>query len=387
MRSSWPTRFRTGPTTRCAPSLTTPSTRWSARLRMFQRWANRLVPTVLFVALIGGSVSGGNSSAATGARTAAKNTTTKKAATTAKKSATTAKSTLIPLAKPSAAATQGVIDKAWTPDKPIVGWDLVPNDSWPATGAALAIEARAEFIDVRQKPSVGAKGLRFQTGRSTTGPVTFLAIRDYGEWIQVEIPVRPNGTVGWVQGKDVSRITVPDRLVIELSTNTMIVEKNSVEVSRYPVSSGTGGTPTPTGLFYLSQLIVEVNSTGPYGPYIFGTSAYSEVLTSFAGGHGAVGIHGTNRPDAIGDSVSHGCIRVTNDVVTALTRVLPLGTPVEIVQRLADLPVQRRANAEPDPDPVVDVASGAVVIDFPLQPQELPARRLEEIDAVDVTPR
>jgi lipoprotein-anchoring transpeptidase ErfK/SrfK len=351
---------------------------------MHRRWANRSARLVVAVAAVGGiEFGGGFGPAANGARAAAKTTTTKKVASSKK-------ATLLPVARSAKSVVpvvQGAIDKAWTPDKPIVGWDVVPRDSWPATGAALAIEARADFIDVRQKPSVGAKGLRFQKGRSTTGPVTFLAIKDYGEWVQVEIPVRPNGTVGWVQGKDVSRIAVPDRLVVVLSTNTMIVEKNGVEVGRYPVSSGTGGTPTPTGLFYLSQLIVEVNSTGPYGPYIFGTSGFSEVLTSFAGGNGAVGIHGTNRPDAIGDSVSHGCIRVTNEVVTSLTRLLPLGTPVEVVQRLTDLPVERRANAVPDPDPVVDEANGAVVIDFPLQPQELPARRIEEIDVIDVTPR
>ena len=52
--------------------------------------------------------------------------------------------------------------------------------------------------------------------------------------------------------------------------------------------------------------------------------------TSFAGGDGQVGIHGTNRPSVLGRDVSHGCIRVRNAVITRLARLVPLGTPVEV---------------------------------------------------------
>jgi lipoprotein-anchoring transpeptidase ErfK/SrfK len=54
------------------------------------------------------------------------------------------------------------------------------------------------------------------------------------------------------------------------------------------------------------------------------------VLKRFAGGDGQVGIHGTNQPWLIGQSVSHGCIRVNNASIRRLARVLPLGTPVVI---------------------------------------------------------
>ena len=38
---------------------------------------------------------------------------------------------------------------------------------------------------------------------------------------------------------------------------------------------------------------------------------------------------GTNDPGSIGTPVSHGCVRVNNDVITKLA-ALPLGTPVVI---------------------------------------------------------
>jgi len=59
-------------------------------------------------------------------------------------------------------------------------------------------------------------------------------------------------------------------------------------------------------------------------------SGFSNQLTSFAGGDGVIGIHGTNDPSTIGQTVSHGCIRMHNADIEKLVPVLPLGTPVEI---------------------------------------------------------
>ncbi len=93
---------------------------------------------------------------------------------------------------------------------------------------------------------------------------------------------------------------------------------------------GKSTTPTPPGEYYLTELIRPSNPDGVYGPYAFGLSAFSETLKSFAGGPGQLGLHGTNEPDKVGTDVSHGCIRLTNDVISKLARTLPLGTPVQI---------------------------------------------------------
>jgi len=41
-------------------------------------------------------------------------------------------------------------------------------------------------------------------------------------------------------------------------------------------------------------------------------------------------IHGTNKPETIGQSVSHGCVRVRNEDIARLYETVPLGTPVYI---------------------------------------------------------
>lgn len=42
------------------------------------------------------------------------------------------------------------------------------------------------------------------------------------------------------------------------------------------------------------------------------------------------GIHGTNNPSSIGQSVSHGCVRMRNEDIERLFEMVPVGTPVFI---------------------------------------------------------
>ncbi len=97
-----------------------------------------------------------------------------------------------------------------------------------------------------------------------------------------------------------------------------------------PVAVGSSDNPTPTGDFYVTDLLDTGNATSAYGPFAFGLSGHSETLSEFGGGDGQVGIHGTNQPSSIGNAVSHGCVRVPNDIVVQLAHSLPLGTPVSI---------------------------------------------------------
>ena len=66
-----------------------------------------------------------------------------------------------------------------------------------------------------------------------------------------------------------------------------------------------------------------------YGPWAFGTSAYSDTLTDWPGG-GVIGIHGTNQPELIPGRPSHGCVRVPNAKINRLAKLMPVGTPIRI---------------------------------------------------------
>ena len=149
-------------------------------------------------------------------------------------------------------------------------------------------------------------------------------------WLEVMLPVRPNGTTGWIRSDQVDLSLNPYRLQIDASDFSLALYEEDELIMSTAIAVGTGDTPTPFGEVYLAELLQPPNPNGSYGPYAFGLSGFSEVLDSFNGGNGVVGIHGTNDPAALGTTVSHGCIRVDNEVISDMATTVPLGTPVTI---------------------------------------------------------
>jgi lipoprotein-anchoring transpeptidase ErfK/SrfK len=83
-------------------------------------------------------------------------------------------------------------------------------------------------------------------------------------------------------------------------------------------------------VFFITEGVRPSNPKGAYGTFAFGLSGYSNVLTRFGRGDGQIGIHGTNAPAQLGQAVSHGCIRMRNEAVSKLAKLLPQGVPVVV---------------------------------------------------------
>jgi lipoprotein-anchoring transpeptidase ErfK/SrfK len=149
-------------------------------------------------------------------------------------------------------------------------------------------------------------------------------------WAQVLLAERPNGSTGWVQQSDVDIVQVPYRVQVSLSAHEIKVFQGTSEIYRGQVAIGSPSTPTPTGKSYIRVLLETPNPTTAYGPYAYGLSGYSDVLTEFNGGDGEIGLHGNNDASVLGKSVTAGCIRMDNEQISKLAKMLPLGTPVEI---------------------------------------------------------
>jgi lipoprotein-anchoring transpeptidase ErfK/SrfK len=151
-------------------------------------------------------------------------------------------------------------------------------------------------------------------------------------WLRIYLPSRPNESQAWVHASAVTLSSDPFRVAVDLSSHRLVVFDGSATRMTAVVGDGRPGLPTPTGTFYLVDLFRQSDASGEYGPFAFGLSAFSDVLESFGGGPGEIGLHGTNEPDSVGASLSHGCLRVQDATITALARLLPLGTPVVISQ-------------------------------------------------------
>lgn len=150
-------------------------------------------------------------------------------------------------------------------------------------------------------------------------------------WYRVRLPRKPNGSMGWVRARDVEVAKVRTRIIVDLSARRVTLYRDGRRAISARAAIGSRATPTPTGTYYVNQRLVPADPTGPFGPGAIGISSFSEVLTGWTQG-GPIAIHGTNRPDLIGQAVSNGCIRVRNDVLRKMFDAALAGTPV-VVQR------------------------------------------------------
>jgi len=191
-------------------------------------------------------------------------------------------------------------------------------------------------VAVRAAPDVHARRLRVLRRFGPDGQfkvVLAIARRRASNgvwWYQLSLPGRPNGLRGWVRGDLVDLRPVVNRIVVRVGARRLEVRRISDDrlLMRGVVAVGRAGAETPLGRdFYVQGRYLP--SDPFYGPFVLVTSAYSR-LSDWPGG-GLAGIHGTDRPELLGQAVSHGCVRVANSVALALENLAPLGTPVDLL--------------------------------------------------------
>lgn len=221
----------------------------------------------------------------------------------------------------------------------------ITNSTTPVTATAAPLPARdtlsqiatanSSAIDVYSKPN----GDDFQTINAKNvltvpdqTPMVFLVKTVTDGWLEVWLPVRPNGSTAWVRTSDVTVADTRYWVNVDLTDYSLKVYDDEDMVFQTEIGVGQDEMPTPGGTYYIRELLQPPDPTGTYGPYAYGLSGFSPVLDSFNGGDAVIGIHGTDNPASIGETVSHGCIRMPNDSITEIvTQVgLPLGTPVYI---------------------------------------------------------
>jgi lipoprotein-anchoring transpeptidase ErfK/SrfK len=209
------------------------------------------------------------------------------------------------------------------------GPTLPPGNTWIA-------QARRPRVFVYAEPDAETQPTELLANPNENGaPLVFLVDGTdvSGEFVAVFLPVPPNGSTGWVRARDVSLVANPYHIRVELTAHKLTVSNGSEVVLDTMVGVGTADAPTPGGVYYIKELLEPPDPNGVYGVYAYGLSGFTnnpDVAEQFGDG-GVIGLHGTNQPELLGQDVSHGCIRVANDVITEMVSYLPLGTPVEII--------------------------------------------------------
>jgi lipoprotein-anchoring transpeptidase ErfK/SrfK len=204
----------------------------------------------------------------------------------------------------------------------------------PAFEPFVSAQSNVPEITAYDAPADGAGAIRtFSQFTNTIAPRTFLVIAEQPGWLQVLLPMRPNGTTGWIRAGEVTLGETDYEIRVELSTTTVTLLKAGEVVLETSSGIGRDETPTPLGRYFITDPVdLQTEPNGIYGAYALGISGYSEVLFEFNGGDGQVAIHGTTNPGDLGQKVSNGCIRVTNDVIVQLAAQVPIGTPLTVIQ-------------------------------------------------------
>jgi lipoprotein-anchoring transpeptidase ErfK/SrfK len=221
-------------------------------------------------------------------------------------------------------ATQGLADNIAPPARTTEHVERV----FPAAGQLLVTQ-----VAVRATPSRAAHVIKvMHQFRDDYRIQEILAVAarigsDGRAWYRISVPMRPNGQFGWIPAASVSLSPTVSQIVIHRDARTIDVYQQGKDVLHAIVAIGAPGMETPLGHYYVAARFVPYHDAF-LGVFAVETSAYSK-LTEWPGG-GVVGIHGTSMPQLLGQAVSHGCVRVSNQTAAALRRLAPLGTPIWI---------------------------------------------------------
>ena len=200
-----------------------------------------------------------------------------------------------------------------------------PSRFKPETGIVLhptvtrAVYARPGGPPVAALPAT-------ELGSPTWVPV----VQSQSGWDRVLLPTRPNWSTGWIylRAGDLVIAYSPYRIEISLDAYRLTVFDAGRSLGSWTVAVGAPGTPTPVGRTFLLAVLAPAHPT--YSPLILPLGVHSDVVSTFGGGPGTVGLHGWPDPAVFGHAVTHGCVRVPAPALRILSRI-PLGSSVLIV--------------------------------------------------------
>ncbi|MBI2871117.1 MAG: L,D-transpeptidase family protein [Candidatus Omnitrophica bacterium] len=119
-------------------------------------------------------------------------------------------------------------------------------------------------------------------------------------------------------------------VLVDKSDNRLWLRKNEDIVKTYTVSTGANGI-TPIGKFVITDKLINPvwYKAGAVVPpdspdNILGTRWMGISVPGY-------GIHGTTEPEALGEAVTNGCVRMSNASVEELYVIVPAGSEVSIV--------------------------------------------------------
>jgi lipoprotein-anchoring transpeptidase ErfK/SrfK len=212
----------------------------------------------------------------------------------------------------------------------------VPARPAPATAVkpSQAVVTLKSAHEAFSKPARSSKPIELVKAKRplTLGPTVLPVLGRYTGWLHVMLPGRPNGHTGWISRAGTAETATVWHIVVHTSTRRVTVYRSGQPVRTVKAIVGKPSTPTPFGEFFVEEGI-RLGPADVGAPFALALSARSNVLQEFDGGPGQIALHGlTNVGGVLGTAVSHGCVRLANDMMRWLIVRLGAGTPVTITR-------------------------------------------------------
>jgi lipoprotein-anchoring transpeptidase ErfK/SrfK len=203
-----------------------------------------------------------------------------------------------------------------------------PKDPKPgASTDGTVLHPKREMV---VRDAVNGKPIAKLPVKQISSPTWVPVIARKGDWAQILLPSRPNGSTGWINTAGDAVESANNDYVVNVDRQAFSLEilKGDEQIGEWKVGIGEPKYPTPKGRAFIIASIKE--TVNDYSPIVLPLSAHSESHTTFGGGPGTVGIHTWPNNSFVGEANSDGCIRVTKEALDELAK-LPLGTIVNIV--------------------------------------------------------
>jgi lipoprotein-anchoring transpeptidase ErfK/SrfK len=152
-------------------------------------------------------------------------------------------------------------------------------------------------------------------------------------WLHVLLPIRPDGSTGWIPRNNAQLSLTRYWITVDKTRRTVEVYGHGRLIHSFSAVVGKPATPTPDGLAAIYEVDRQPDPEGFLGTWALPLTILSNTLHSFGGGPGRIAIHGRggeSLQDPLGSARSHGCIRLDNTSVGWLAQMVRPGTPVQI---------------------------------------------------------
>jgi lipoprotein-anchoring transpeptidase ErfK/SrfK len=170
--------------------------------------------------------------------------------------------------------------------------------------------------------------LKTKTEFKSARVVPVIATRD--RWLRVIVSDLPNGKRGWIDARDTQSGIVDYEMRVNVSSRRLEVMRNGRVVRRMKTGVGEAGTPTPHGMFAITDKVPFTDAGSVYGCCALALTAHQPHPGADWTGGDRIAIHATPVSSSIGRPVTHGCMRVPAEDARWLMRHVPLGTQVSI---------------------------------------------------------